>query len=149
MNADTLLPETWIDLRGRMIADHHRLEALFRELQVAFELDAPTTELRALWSQLDGGLGAHMHAEEELVLPELARIDPDEAAALHAEHDDLRRRLLELGIGVDLHVVRERAARAFLDTLRSHADREDELLYVWAASRIEPRAQATLLSRLR
>ena len=144
-----MLTEESIDLRGRMIADHRRLEGLFRELQVAFEMDAPTTELRALWSQLDSGLTAHMRAEEEIVLPELARIDPIEAAALRAEHDELRRLLLELGVGVDLHVVRERAARAFLDTLRAHAEREDELLYVWAASRIEPRAQASLLSRLR
>jgi hemerythrin superfamily protein len=145
---DTLLTEESIDLRGRMIADHRRLEGLFRELQVAFEMDAPTSDLRALWTQLDAGLSAHMQAEEEVVLPELARVDPDEAKALRAEHDELRRKLLELGVGVDLHVVRERIAREFLDTLRAHAEREDELLYQWAAAKLEPRAQESLLSRL-
>ncbi|HTJ42198.1 MAG TPA: hemerythrin domain-containing protein [Kofleriaceae bacterium] len=145
----TAIREASIDLRGRMMADHHRLETLFRELQCAFEEDVSTIELRRLWSALDEGLTAHMNAEEEIVLPELARIDPIEAKALQREHEELRRRLLELGVGVDLHVVREKAARAFLDTLREHADREDQLLYVWAASRITPAAQESLLSRLR
>src|SRR5688572_31700348 len=48
----TLFPYTTLfRSRGRMMADHHRLETLFCELQGAFEEDVSTIELRKLWSR--------------------------------------------------------------------------------------------------
>jgi hemerythrin-like domain-containing protein len=73
-----------------------------------------------------------MDAQERLLLPRLAPENPEAARALHDDHELIRSRLLELDVGVDLHLVRCNAARAFLDELRAHARHEDEMLYFLA-----------------
>lgn len=129
-------------------ADHQRLEALFQDLLSAFAANA-REELRAAWSELDASLTAHMALEERLILPAFAKADPAEAAALIDEHDVLRKRLLELGICVDLNVMRTELGSAFITDLRAHARREESLLYRWAAQHLDPDRDAGLLDRLR
>jgi hypothetical protein len=40
--------------------------------------------------------------------------------------------LLDLGVSLDLHTLREEAVNAFVGQLREHAQREEALLYPWA-----------------
>ena len=118
-----------------MTENHARLDRIYEQLIEALAANAP--EARELWTALDHGLLAHMEAEERFVLPAFARVDRDEAVALLREHGKLREQLLELGIAVDLHFIRLDQGRAFIETLRAHAGREDRLLYRWADERLD------------
>jgi len=118
-----------------MTSDHDRLAGVYDRLLDALEANAP--DVRTLWTELDHGLLAHLEAEERFVLPAFAKVDRDEAVALLREHGKIREQLLELGIAVDLHFIRLEQSRAFIDALRSHAAREDRLLYRWADERLD------------
>lgn len=128
-------------LRGELIRDHARLDHLFGELRAAFDADAREDAAR-LWAELDRGLTAHLDFEERHVLPAFRAVDPSEVEGLLREHDLIRHRLTELGIGVDLHSVRAEIVADFVALLRAHAHREDELLYRWAERELPPSAQS-------
>jgi hypothetical protein len=128
-------------LRGQLVRDHERLERLFEDLRAAFDADAREDAAR-LWGDLDRGLSAHMEFEERHVLPAFRAVDSSEVDGLLREHDLIRRRLTELGIGVDLHAVRAEIVADFIALLRAHAHREDALLYRWAERELPPSTQA-------
>jgi hypothetical protein len=65
-----------------------------------------------------------------------------------AEHEEIRARLLELGTGVDLHIVKLDAARAFVDELRAHAEHEEKVLYHWADEHLDEAERASFLTAL-
>ena len=109
---------------------HAHLESLYERLLAAMAVDAP--DVATLWSELDHQLFAHMEAEERYVLPKFARVDLHEARSLLHDHARIREQLLELGVAVDLHVLRYERSKEFIDRLRAHAAREDRLLYRWA-----------------
>ncbi len=124
------------DLKLRLLADHHRLEKLFTLVMDAFEADA-REDTQRLWTELEHGLERHFAAEERFLFPQFDPLDPAETAALRAEHVTIMRQLEELGVGVDLKLVRAEVARAFIDSLRAHATREDAVLYRWADESLE------------
>jgi hypothetical protein len=66
------------------------------------------------------------------MLPALARDQPEAAAALRRDHETIRAGLAELGVELEIHVLREETVQRFVGALRAHAAREDELLYGWA-----------------
>lgn len=113
--------------------EHHRiLERALWELRREAHDDDPTA-LRDAWALFERELTAHLDAEERFILPRFAEAHADEAQGLRREHDEIRRLVLELGVGVDLHCLRATAADQLIDRLRAHARREDALLYPWAA----------------
>jgi len=122
-------------LQAFMTASHRSLARQFDQLLAAMEANAP--DVRELWNGLDRDLRAHMEAEERFVLPAFAKVDADEARALVRNHGLFREMLLELGVAVDLHCIREELSRPFIDLLRDHAAREDALLYRWAETRLD------------
>ena len=124
------------DLRQLFTHDHERLDRLFRDLLAAFEADA-RVEAGKLWNEFDTDLRAHMQLEEELLLPRFAEAHGAEALALIREHEQSREKLLQLGVGVDLHVTRFGQVEDFVRLLRAHAKREEELMYRWAARRLQ------------
>jgi hypothetical protein len=69
-----------------------------------------------------------LDAEEVVILHGYAADDPEAAAAIRDEHTELRRLLLQVGVEVELHVVR----LPTLQRLRAHAAREDVGMYPWA-----------------
>jgi hemerythrin-like domain-containing protein len=127
-------------LRILLVRDHERLERLFVKLLDAFREGDPA-DLRAMWSRFETGLSAHLAAEERYLMPLFARVEPGEAAALLAEHGGFRRKLNDLGVGVDLHAVKLDVAQEFVEALRAHAHREDRLLYRWAERELEQSGQ--------
>jgi Hemerythrin HHE cation binding domain len=128
------------NLRILLVRDHERLERLFVKLLDEFREGDPD-DLRATWTHFETGLFAHLAAEERYLMPLFARVEPDEAAALLAEHGSFRKMLNDLGVGVDLHAVRLDVAEEFVESLRSHAHREDQLLYRWAERELEQSGQ--------
>jgi len=115
--------------------DHHRLEKLFTRLQAAC-LEDDWSEVRTQWDAFELALRAHMESEEKHVLPAFRRAEGDEAAAIVAEHDQLRNLLGELGVRVDLHAVTEPEIEQLLARVRAHALREDRILYPWLDAQI-------------
>lgn len=118
-------------LRDHFLADHRHLEHLFDRLVRAMEANA-REDIDALWTEVEQRLLSHMEVEDKLLLPDLATTEPRTAAELRTDHLRFRARLTELGQALDLHLIRLDVARLFLDELRVHARREDELLYPWA-----------------
>lgn len=131
------------DLRRMLSADHERLERLFVELIAAFEADA-RDDVARLWSEFDVGLRTHLQLEEQHIFPEFGRTHAAEVAALLRDHEHIRAQLLELGVGVDLHVTNDERVERFIDRLRSHAAREDALMYQWAARELHPEADSSI-----
>jgi len=135
------------DVGMLLVKDHARLKRLFAELVVAFRA-GDREQCAALWNALDSGLELHMALEERLILPEFAKVDPVEAAALTREHVAIRASLTELGIGVDLHCTNVELVERFLRVLEDHAKREEALMYRWARANLPQGALATIRSRL-
>jgi hemerythrin len=133
------------DLRQAMMADHTEIATMFDDLVLAFR-SGNRDEAAAMFRELERRLEDHLATEDELLLPSLRHADPAEAAALADEHRRIRARLLELGVGVDLHLTRATWVEQFVDLLRSHARREDELLYRWAS---EPAAHVDVGALMR
>jgi Hemerythrin HHE cation binding domain len=123
-------------VRALLRRDHDRLERLFARVLDEFREGDPD-DVRAIWTRFESGLAAHFDAEERYLMPLFARVDPGEASELLAEHTVFRRRLGDLGVGVDLHAVRLDVAQELVKTLREHAAREDGLLYRWADLEID------------
>jgi len=136
-----------LDLRNLLALDHARLDQLFETLNAAFEGDA-RPDIPRIWTMFEAELQQHFALEEKLIIPEFAKVAPAEAAALLRDHAELRSRLSSLGVGVDLHLTRAEAVSGFVRTLRSHAKREDALLYRWAQTHLAEHTQAKLRSNL-
>lgn len=119
------------DVQQMLSIEHVKLDRLFEQMLEAFRADA-RDEAAKLWTEFDALLGAHLAREEQVLLPRLAETHPADAAALKKEHDELRQKLLVLGVGVDLHLTKADAVADFIAALRAHAAREEVFLYPWA-----------------
>ncbi len=122
-------------LRELLARDHRELDGVFDALSNALRADARADALR-LWGAFEDGLCSHMAVEEKHILPFLRKQDPVEVDALLEEHDEIRAKLTELGVGVDLHEVGSPAVDDFIAQLRRHAQREEALAYSWAEEHV-------------
>jgi len=128
-------PQQDTTLYAYMVKSHQYLDDLYGELLDALAANAP--DLGEVWTKFEHTLLAHMEAEERFVLPSFAKVDRPEAIALIRDHGMFREQLLELGVAVDLHAIRYERSREFVDRLRAHGAREDNLLYRWADEHLE------------
>ena len=111
---------------------HRRIEALLEELRERARVDdAPG--LHAFWSRFERELTAHLDEEERTILLAFAQEHPTEARTIFDEHRQIRKLVEELGVAADLHLVDPDIADDLAARLRAHAEREDRLLYPWAA----------------
>jgi len=134
-------------LHNRLVADHRELEDLFADLLGAFAAN-DGERAAILWNEFDNHLTKHLEAEERFLIPQLFAANPREARTILREHRHIRSRLVEAGVGVDLHVVRLDAVRGFVEELRAHARHEDDILYRWADEHLGVGEQSTLLAAL-
>lgn len=117
-------------------ADHAELEALTKRALAIIE-EGDREAVRALIADIEAKLTAHMDGEERELIPRYAEEHPEDAAALLVEHADFRRLFVELGVAGDLHLVRLERMQELAGALKQHAERENDGLYWWAASRAE------------
>jgi hypothetical protein len=115
--------------------EHQRLYAIYDKILVAYE-QKDWARIRKLWSVLEPAMRGHLKAEEKYVFSAFEQLDPAEAAALKGEHDQLRDRLAELAIRIELHVFPRQEMKELIDRARAHAEREHALLYPWMANQI-------------
>lgn len=114
-----------------MMADHREISVLFDEVVAAFRR-GDRDEAAEIFTRFEQRLERHLSFEDEVLLPALQRVLPDEAKTLSADHRLIRAKLSELGVGVDLHLTRATWVAELVEMLRAHASREDEILYQWA-----------------
>jgi hemerythrin-like domain-containing protein len=122
-------------VRTLLTRDHRELDQLFDALLAALRADARDDALR-LWSAFDDGLWRHMALEENELLPLMKQHDEREVAALLKEHQEIRAKLADLGVGIDLHEIPVQTVSDFVEQLRRHASREDALAYRWAQANL-------------
>lgn len=134
-------------LRALLARDHQELDRIFDDLSSALHADA-RDDTRRIWAVFEDGLCRHMALEEEHVLPLLRKEDWGEVEALTKEHEDIRAKLAELGVGVELHEVDASLVDDFVAQLRHHARREEALGYRWAEEHVPPADQKLIRSAL-
>lgn len=120
-------------VRDQLLIEHRRLDALYEQLMDAFAANS-REDTQTGWTELSLALEAHFDVEERHLFPPYSEVNPDEVKGLQAEHRRLGGLLAELGVGVDLKLVRHGVAKAFIASLRAHALREERLLYRWVDS---------------
>lgn len=125
-----------------MLRLHRHHEDLSERLLDAIAAGSP--DAHRIWDELEQSLRSHMETEERYVLPAFARFDRDEALAIVREHGVLREQLLDVGIAIDLHEAA--SPTRFIQLVRDHAAREDQLLYRWADRDLNPQLAARVIS---
>lgn len=131
---------------SRLLADHRHLNALFSQL--LDDMHAGEWPIcQETWSHFERELLDHIDAEERFVLPSFQRVNPSETAKLQDEHATVRSLLVDIGVGLELHTVKEEHVQRLVELLRSHAAREDALLYRWA-SQLPKELQKEVFDRL-
>jgi hemerythrin-like domain-containing protein len=122
-------------LESMLAGDHHRLDCAFQGI-VTRAQGGDAQALAAEWFAFQNALLRHLEAEERHLLPALAADRPGEAQALRDEHESIRIKLLQLGIDLDLHCLRTEHVEAFVEALRAHAHREENIFYPWVDRRL-------------
>jgi hypothetical protein len=108
---------------------HGRMEQAFQVLLEAVTGEDPLV-LRARWGAFEQELLRHLE-QEECELRRFSLEHPDEAKVIREQHEQMRTAMIELGVMVDLHLVRADLVNEFLDRLRRHAAEEERLFYPW------------------
>jgi polyisoprenoid-binding protein YceI len=134
-------------IRTALADDRERLERRFQSI-VATAARGDSSDLREEWSFFESELLGHLDAEEAHIIRVFADDDPAGARALLAGHTQIRARLTELGIDLDLHCLKAERVSAFVGELRAHGRLEEELLYPWADRRLDRRVRAQFRSAL-
>ena len=111
-----------------LLSDHQRLDKLFQRLLDDVHC-GDWTVCQATWSSFERQLLEHLETEDKYLLPIFERDYPNETAGLQQQHVSIRRLLADLGVRIELHVLREQHVRHFIEFLQAHAAREETLLY--------------------
>mgnify|MGYP001048252616 FL=1 len=120
-----------VDAAATFVRDGHEwLEVLYAALLAAFR-HGDWPDVTEYWQELERALCAHMDEEEQQVFPVFRAVEPAEAAALKADHDELRGLVELLGIKIERRSLTEPDAHALVRRLRAHGAREERVLHPW------------------
>ena len=125
-----MIAERLSSLESMLAGDHHRLDRAFDAIVMRAE-GGDFQQLEREWLAFQRALLEHLEAEERHLIPALADDRPTEAQTLLDEHAAIRTKLLELGVDLDLHCLRAERVEAFVEALRAHAHREENIFYPW------------------
>lgn len=116
--------------------DHEVLEQIAEKiLQTITEGDRE--DVADAVTAMEAAILTHLEGEERELIPRYTLENPAEAAALLEDHATIRKRLTEVDVATDLHLVRVDALRLLLASLRAHAERENAGMYRWAEANPE------------
>lgn len=117
-------------IRQELTNQHAALDEMLEELTRAASQVDPQP-LQEAWAGFEAGLLRHLEFEETFLFPVVRDAHPEEVHALLADHDRIRDVVGDLGVCCDLHTVRKQAVERLVKMLRSHAEREDAIVYRW------------------
>ena len=116
-----------------LLAEHRRLDREFDELVRRAET-GDWRDCDAIWDGFCSSLEQHMAYEERRLFPTYALTGESAAEAvqkLREEHKDLRQRLQNIGVAIQLHATRAEELRELVRVLREHVEYEGQTLYPW------------------
>ena len=125
-------------LHDLLAADHADVHRLFDDFLQAVHANNWTTA-DAVFNAIELLAERHFAFEELHVFPvfdEHREAAPDatcDTTRLRAQHDEIRAALAEVGIGLQLHQLRESAMQKFVETVERHSAYED----AWADAVVE------------
>jgi len=125
-----MIAERLSSLESMLAGDHHRLDRAFDAVVMRAQ-GGDFQQLAGEWLAFQGALLEHLDAEEKHLIPALAKDRPGAAQTLLDEHADIRIKLLQLGVDLDLHCLRAERIEAFVEAMRAHAHREENIFYPW------------------
>lgn len=132
----------------QLLADHHReIEVACREMLACTYADDPL-QLIEQYRVFERAILDHLGAEEEMILPAYAEAAPADARALRDDHAALRQQLFQLGVEVELHLVRAQTLCELIDQLHAHAAREDASMYPWSQLHLPLASKRQLFDRI-
>jgi hemerythrin superfamily protein len=129
-----------------LITDHRALDTIFNVLLEDIHGGNPRV-YQLTWGRFEKALLNHIDAEEVFLLPSFDRVDPVESTGIRQEHATLRHLLADMGVRLELHAVKEEHVRRLIVALRTHAAREEALLYKWA-DQLAPDLASAILQKL-
>ena len=91
-------------------------------------------ELDEVWGAFAADVEAHLAFEEDVLFPAFAKQSTDcrkLVNRLDVEHAVIRELLEEIGLSIQLHVIRVWTIEVFVELMREHAEVENERLYPW------------------
>jgi hypothetical protein len=112
---------------------YRRLEGLLAELRALVLADDPRS-LSRFWTAFERELRDHLAAEESSLLPAFGETHLHKARALRQDHAQIRELVEEIGLRIDLHLLRARAVDQLIDLLREHTLREEAWIDAWTRS---------------
>jgi uncharacterized protein (TIGR02284 family) len=121
------------EVSGALAKDHEALTESLERL-VDFVSASDMTCVRDEWALFEPAVLRHIDAEQEFLLPAFEQDDPQEAKAIRAEHATIREMLGEIGLALELHVLRQEQVVRLQEFLVNHAAREASSLYTWASA---------------
>jgi len=131
-----------------LLADHHRgIEEAYRRMLASIYADDALDLVRD-FRTFERAILEHLAAEEDVILPEYALEDPEDAAVIRADHARIREALIRAGIDTDLHTMRAHTMKGLIEALRAHAAHEDARMYPWAQMHLPLRTRRGLFVRL-
>ncbi len=119
------------NFRDLLVDDHERLDVMLASILELARGDSQA-ELIGVWGVYEDALLAHLDAEEMFLLPGLVEHDPVLGAGIGEDHAKIRSFLADVGVGLELHIVREERMLELARFLRAHAKLEEQPLYLWA-----------------
>ncbi len=141
------MPQTPDSLRRALFAEHEYLDGLFnRLLECVHQNDREL--LAQQWCVFERVLVDHIEWEEQHLLPRYRIEQPDDAASIDAEHARFRALVAEIGVAVDLHLIREEIVREMIDLMRTHARREEEQAHAWADENVKGPAAESFVQKV-
>jgi hemerythrin-like domain-containing protein len=117
-------------VREALIAEHSLLEDALNELANAAEGSDPVVIGQA-FADVERGFLRHLELEERHLFPLAEPFHGEGIAASRRDHDEIRRRLADLGVRADLHTLDKASVDDLVEALRRHAEHEDKTLYHW------------------
>ena len=132
------------ELRDVLCDVHDDLERVIRGVADSIRDDARDA-MRDDYAEFERQLLKHLDWEEMYLLPRFERLDPDAAQTIRADHRRFRATLGEIGLEIDLHLVRAERFEQFARDLESHSKVEEAMYRALAT--FENPDHATLLRR--
>ena len=112
------------ELSNALVAAHQRLECLARGVADSIR-DDDRDCMHDDYAAFERQLLDHLDWEDMYLLPRFEDLDPQAADTIRRDHARFRKTLGEIGIEIDLHIVRAERFDEFARDLASHSEFED------------------------
>ena len=132
----------------RVLLEHHRALETACEALLANTYGDDPRNLVFAYRSFERSMLEHLAAEDELILPAYAESAAADAQWIRDDHVAIRELLFQIGVDVELHIVRVETVKRLIEKLQAHAVREDAAMYPWAQAHLPLTTRRWLFVRI-